>query len=503
MTAGVRVMTFFSRNWKYILLALLMYMPLFGKLDTLPIRDYDEARITINAYEMYKDGDWIVTHYMGDPEMWNTKPPFLMWTQVMFTKMIGFNEIAMRLPSAFAGFFTCLALLIFCIRYLRNEWLGIITVISLITTNGYVHYHVTRTGDFDALLTLFTTVSCLSFFAYCENLNLRFLYLFFFALALGCLTKGIAALLFAPALFAHALMQKRVFSLLKNQHFYAGIAMFLVLVLGYYLLRESRNPGYLEQVQINELGGRYLESQGNQTHTFWFYYEKLTEFQVADRFLLIPVGIIFGLLSRDPRLKKFTLFATILSVTFFLIVSGGKTRMEQYIAPLFPFFAWFVAVVIDQVFQWLRQLSWNQDRIRKNILPYLFLFFVIYSPYRMIWAKTYTPAESYYWDVAYYELPNFFKKALRGKYDLNGTKVIFGGYNAHILFYIYALNEKGVDIHYTNPSEIREGENIITYQEELKQYIRDNFNSTENKISGAVSVFSVTTRREAGEPVQQ
>mgnify|MGYP000350515794 CR=1 FL=1 len=33
---------------KYIVLAALIYMPIFGHLDTLPIRIWDEARLAIN-----------------------------------------------------------------------------------------------------------------------------------------------------------------------------------------------------------------------------------------------------------------------------------------------------------------------------------------------------------------------------------------------------------------------------------------------------------------------
>lgn len=486
---------FFTNNWKYILLALLMYMPIFGNLDVLPIRDYDEGRITINAYEMHKNGDWIVTHYNHSPEMWNTKPPLLMWMQVVLIKLIGFNEIAMRLPSAFAAFFTCLALLIFCVRYLKNEWLGFITVVMLITTEGYVHFHVARTGDFDALLTLFTTAGCLFFYAYCETLSRKFLYLFFLCLTLGVLTKGIAGLLFTPALFLFALITKRVLPILKNKHFYFGLTGFVVLSIGYYLLREAYNPGYIAQVQENELGGRYLVSQGNQPFDFWFYYERLTTWQISDRYLLIPCGLLLGLLSADPRTRKFTWFVTLLSLTYFLIVSAGKTRMEWYIAPLFPYFAIFVALFIEFIFRWLKQLNLAGNLLKRNVVPFIFLFLILIVPYKKIWAKTYTPTEAFYWDSDYYELSYFYKEAMRGRFDLNGTHLVFNGYYAHIQFYVYAMNELGVDTDLINPNDMKEGDRIITYQEELKKMIRDNYENEEKQLWGRVSVFKLLKHR--------
>ena len=65
-------------------------MPIFGYLDSYPIRIWDEARLAINAYEMLKNGDFIVTHYDNNPDMWNTKPPLMIWCQVFFMKISRF-----------------------------------------------------------------------------------------------------------------------------------------------------------------------------------------------------------------------------------------------------------------------------------------------------------------------------------------------------------------------------------------------------------------------------
>ena len=143
-----------QQSWPYFLLAVLLYMPLFGHLNTLAIREYDEARLALNALEMYQNNNFLVTHFSGQPEMWNTKPPLLIWMQVFWMKLIGVGELAVRLPSAIAALLTCVILLVFCQRYLRSFWFGCIAVLVLITAEGYVSIHGTRTGDYDALLTL-------------------------------------------------------------------------------------------------------------------------------------------------------------------------------------------------------------------------------------------------------------------------------------------------------------------------------------------------------------
>ena len=150
---------FASKYFRYLVLASLISIPIFGHLDRLPIRIWDESRLAINAYEMLYDGDFIVTHFDGQPDMWNTKPPLLIWLQVISMKFNGVNEVSVRLPSAIAAFLSCLVILIFSMRYLKQFWFGFIAIIVLITTQGYISVHATRTGDYDALLTLFTTLS--------------------------------------------------------------------------------------------------------------------------------------------------------------------------------------------------------------------------------------------------------------------------------------------------------------------------------------------------------
>ena len=79
---------------KILLVAILIYSPIFGHLSRLPIRIWDESRLAINAYEMYRDGGCLVTTFEGKPDHWNTKPPLLIWLQVLAMKAHGVGELA-------------------------------------------------------------------------------------------------------------------------------------------------------------------------------------------------------------------------------------------------------------------------------------------------------------------------------------------------------------------------------------------------------------------------
>jgi 4-amino-4-deoxy-L-arabinose transferase-like glycosyltransferase len=491
MSNALRVSGLRSQWPVYVILAALIYMPIFGNLNVLPIREWDEGRNAVNAFEMYKSGNYLVTTFNYEPDMWNTKPPLLTWLQALLIRLAGADEIAIRLPSAVAAFFTCLALLWFSRKHLHSLSIAVISVLTLVTTNGYIHYHVSRTGDFDALLTLWTTVSCLVFYLFCETGRHRFLYAFFVSLALAVLTKGVAGLMFTPAIALWCILRRKLPALLRSAHFYAGLVILLALTLGFYLLRESQNQGYIAQVQANELGGRYLTTQNENPTDFFFYLRSLSERQMPEMFLVIPCGMIFGCFSRHENLRRFSLFTTICVVSFFLIISASQTRMEQYIAPLFPFFAISVAIALYHVFLMLRDASWFNRSLRRNIVPYLFLFLVFAVPYQRIWAKTYAPKEDYHWDNDFYELSNVLKEARGGHYYLHNKSVVYDGYDAHLKYYAYALADRGINCDMKHITWIKAGDQVVASQPHIKESIRKKFDCREENLRRTVWSFTI------------
>ena len=458
----------------YFILAILVITPLFLYIDVIPIRNYDESRNAMNAFEMLKNGNWLVTYFEGKPDMWNTKPPLLIWIQTISFSLFGVNEFAFRLPSALAAVGTCAALVYISEKYLRSFWYGAIAVLVLITMGGYMGYHGARFGEFDALLTMFTTLSGLSFFAFIQNKKRKYLYFFFIFLTLGCLTKGVAGLLFAPAYVVYLIYKKEFISLLKNKHFYFGLGIFIIIIGGFYLLRELYNPGYLEAVWNNELGGRYA-SKLQKSRPFSFYFERFRDLDMKYWFLWIPCGIVAGMLTKNRMLQNLTIFSSIMAVSHFLIISLSKNKLHWYAFPEVPYFALIVATLIYLIFRLLINVGDERQKKIIKLVPYGFILFLFLSPYSKILKDVKRNLNEDSPTERNYQMSYYLREAPENPEELNGYKVLIKGYRPETKFYIAQLKDQGADIEQKDWKKLKSGDKVLTFQKEIKNYLAENY----------------------------
>lgn len=453
---------------------LLAGFPLFYNLDKPVVRLWDESRRGVNAYEMLHNGNWLVTHFDGSPEMWGTKPPLLIWLQVIFMKILGPGELALRLPSAIAALFTCLAMLAFSHRYLGNLLFGLVWALALVTANGYIEFHGARTGDFDALVTLFMLLYSLTFFKYLQNRHNSDLYLTLVFITLATLTKGIAGLLFVPALVIYAMVKGALPFLLRNKHTYLASMIFIVLTGGFYLAREAMNPGYLEAVWRNELGGRYFETVENQSQDVWFYIRELVRTGLIKWWPLVLPGIFLGFLYRDKKLREFHLFALLLLTVHFLIITFSETRLTWYNLPQYPLFAFFIAVFIWGVVHFILQLFPDDGRYYFKLLAFAFVVLVFYEPSRLMYLKI-KDTEEKPWHLKEHQVLHVLREGLEGKRDLNDFALVSKGPYQHCLFYMNLLKEKGMEVRMSPLTELNPGDRVIAYEQDAWEEIERSY----------------------------
>lgn len=188
-------------------------------------------------------------------------------------------------------------------------------------------------------------------------------------------------------------------------------------ILGFYLIRESLNPGYLSAVVKNEWGGRFLSTIENHDHSSFYYFDNFIDFQLKEWYIFVPAGIVTGLLSNDKKLASLALFILVIVFAYFILISLSQTKLEWYDVPMYPFIAIFIAFFIWIVANILKNTSAVTDHLNSKLVPALLCFFICLGPYRNIVHKTYKP-EEYAWDKEFYEIGYYLKKELKPRWVL-------------------------------------------------------------------------------------
>lgn len=474
----------------FLLLCLLIIMPLLHALDGLPIRMWDEARLAINALEMKNSHNWIGTTYDGQPDMWNTKPPLMIWLQVLSFSLFGVSELSLRLPSAFAAIFTCFFIYWFFVKKYKNPALGILTCLVLVTSQGYVRVHGTRTGDYDSLLVLFTTMYVILFFMYTETKKIKYLYAFFISLILATLTKGIAGLLFLPALFLYTIIDRKLFTVLKNKHLYLGIGLFIFFAIGYYLLRNHYDPWYINQIRINELGGRYMHTdQKKYAKEYWYYYVFFKDINFINWSGWMILGTIVTYSLKDSRFKKLVTFSLLTSITYFVIVSFAQTKNEWYDMPCYPLFSIVTALGIYWVYTMIEKIE-----VKNTVLRYVIVMLVpvviFYNPYAAIVHENHSPMVRA-WSKESNYITSFLKDILHGERPCDGLSISYDDYHADVLWYQKAIKETKCDIKLVKAENLFTGQKVIAFQRHIKNYIVQHYNTTLIAQSNIVQVYQI------------
>jgi len=274
------------------------------------------------------------------------------------------------------------------------------------------------------------------------------------------MTKASAGLFFLPGLFIFSIYKKKFIEIIKNKHLYFGIVFFLFVVLGYYLLREHYNPGYLKAAWINDYAGRYLGAEVHTRHDFWYYIDNFLKIQLQQWRLWLPCALFIGLFYSDLIKKQFSTYILFLFVPFFIIISFSKVKMTWYDLPLYPLFAISLGLLLYYGLVFIAKKTNNNNILKTNIVPYIILFLILINPYHEVIKKTYKPKE-HPWFVEGTRLQYILRDAASGKTDVNGYTVIKDWYEAQNLFYMNVLNDKGIKIKFNYVRNLMPGDKVI------------------------------------------
>ena len=448
------------------LLGLLIFFVVFLKIDTYHLRWWDESIYAVNTFEMMQNANYFSLYFDGSADYYNCKPPLAIWLQVVSARIFGFNELAMRLPAAFAGAMCILITFLYSER--KFGWFyAWCAALLLLTAQGFVGFHTSRTGDSDALLSLWTLLANLFFLSYLTtNKPSRILYFMIF-LTLAFNTKMFAALLFSPAYLFLLIRHKKLNSFILNLNFIVGALIFVLTSFTFIYLRESDAPGYLNAL-LEKDAGRLLVVFENHQQPWSFYIDQLMNSQYTYACVLLLLAIYFVVTSLKDETRELLINMLILIASFLFILSISRTKLNWYIMPVFPYLSILSAFSISQVFS---------DRIRLvtlNKAAVLLLFVLFTVPYWMAFRRSQTnsiPPDQMKLEALEQYLYNRSNTAKQ----LNSVKVYTNTWKGSLLFYKYKYSVKGVLIDIAPGNEFQIGDRILVSNDSLYKDLQQRY----------------------------
>lgn len=429
-------------------------------MDWMPLRMFDEGRNAVNAVEMMKSGDFIITRFEGISDFFNTKPPLLFWCQVIFLKLFGVSDIAIRFPVALFALATCMYLYWFSKKYLNNEVIGFISILILMTSLGYVNYHGSRSGDFDTLLTFFLLVNACSFFLYLETRSNNHLYLFMASWILSCYSKGIVGMMFLPAYLIYTLWTRN-FSIFKVKKIYGLGILSCGVILSYYFIRDIYDPGYLDAVNKADLSGRYFEVIDGHKHPWYFYIQHIYQYKFFPWIFFLLFSIFYFNFSKLDIVSRFIKFAFLTCFLFLIFISLANTKLIWYDMPMYPLMAIMSACGVYELYERIKVES------PRRAIVFLVLIFI--SPYYTVFKTIYIPRVASD-ETSIYFFSNYVKDHQNKLLKYSNLNIQWHGYHSSNLFYVYQLQSLDKSVKYNQP--VRKGDHLVAYQKDVIEFLK-------------------------------
>ena len=377
---------------------------MFFDRRTAPIVLWDESRMAVNALEMHLSGHLrLVTTYGFQPDLWNTKPPLLIWLMDLSASLFGVSEWSLRLPSMIAAMGTLALVLSFTRRVTQSFLAGALAAVLLALSVLFFAEHGARTADYEALLCFLTTA---------------YLYLLFFALhrrrpraglvmaaggliAAALLTKSVAGLLPGVGVALYLLVAGRWKRPLQSPWYVAAAALALGTGAAFFLLREHAAPGYLRAVMFNDVSGRFTSALDRHSGPPWYY---LKDVFVDGAFSagMLAFAAPLALLGARGRSRLGLIFSLCVTVGILAVLSFSATKLNHYGITACPFIAILTAIGAHEGLKALaRAKTRGQMQVLTPRIAYVLLALVlalvgVRSAYgRAGWRREFYPQASY------------------------------------------------------------------------------------------------------------
>lgn len=340
----------FTRNKKFqlstifVIASFLIFFNL-GKNHFIP---WDEAIYAKISKNMVESRDYLNMNWFTG-KIWYEKPPLYMWLASFTMSVIGFGELAARLPSALFGLLTVLLVYLIGAK-LFNKTAAFISALCLVTGVHFLYY--SRAAMLDVSVTFFITLSLYFYLKYLEKETWLYIILSGLSFGLGVMTKGVVG--FIPLgiilffeIYRYLTRQQKV-----NKRRIIHSALFLIsgslVFMPWHLIMYQRfGPPFIKNYLLYHVIDRATNAIEDKGRPFFWY---LTVMKVSMRIWFVALIGSFGYtLYKILRKSSKHVFLLIWFLTIFLLFSISKSKLIWYIIPIYPVAALIVGDFMDVV----------------------------------------------------------------------------------------------------------------------------------------------------------
>ncbi len=333
----------------FILAIFYLYL---AHLGSYHLMDPDEGRYHEIPREMLLSGNFI-TPYLNGVEYFE-KPILQYWLTAGMMKIFGISEFAGRLVPAFAGI-GCIGLVGWLGNMMFNSRTGILA--SVILATSCLNLVVASINIIDMLLTFFILACMTFFYAFERSQQKKWLLLFYIAMGLGVLTKGLVAIILPMGiLFWYTIITKRPRLFLKLFYLPGILAFFIVTVPWFYLVCQA-DKDFFYFFFIREHFLRFTTKMHDRFQPWWFF----TPFIILG---MMPwTGFLISLFSKKGIIRQTQsqrnrfdiIFLLLWFIIIFVFYSISDSKLVPYIMPCW---APMVLLVAASIKRFDEQKSW-------------------------------------------------------------------------------------------------------------------------------------------------
>jgi 4-amino-4-deoxy-L-arabinose transferase-like glycosyltransferase len=283
--------------------------------------------------EMVLSGDWVTPFYNG--EKFYDKPPFFNWLVACSFLLLGFTEVAARLPAALLG--TGTVLLTYMLgRRLFHARVGFLGAVILATSIEFII--LSRSVVHDIALAFTVTLSMYAFYRALNATRIRFshLALGYFSIGLAVLSKGpVGLLLPALSLMFYLQLNGQLVLGTRLKLLWGGIIICIVAA-PWYVLMAVRNPDYISYFFFEQNLQNFLSQSGaRHPEPFYFYFPVILGGMLPWSFFL-PPAIAFLIRNCCKAHSAATAFLIAWFSVIFVFFSVAQSKLPSYILPALP-----------------------------------------------------------------------------------------------------------------------------------------------------------------------